>query len=246
MIDSTKVILPASQAFRTGTLAMTDTPGTGVPDAVLQWSDYPANTVSIVIFTLLAVFTLKNFLNIALLLLDSLSRWKACVNIDASVQLKSDRNLLGYIHILPLALIADRYALIGPRIIGIVPPGLHSLATLGIVVVWLLLRRLLFGVCSLRVRRIETFRTAHKSFFNYLILMSVLAIVTAGVMSFFGCSDGTARKILLYEAGGMYLIAFLRKTQILRSFCNPFSTFLYLCALEIIPTGALIAGAILL
>ena len=97
MIDSTKVILPASQAFRTGTLAMTDTPGTGVPDAVLQWSDYPANTVSIVIFTLLAVFTLKNFLNIAPLLLDSLSRWKACVNIDASVQLKSDRNLLGYI-----------------------------------------------------------------------------------------------------------------------------------------------------
>lgn len=246
MIDSTKVILPAAQAFTSGTLEMPVTAGARATGSLLQWGDYPANTVSIVIFTLLAVFTLKNLLNIAPLLLDSLSRWKACVNIDASVQLKSDRNILGYIHVLPMALIADRYALIRPEILDIVPPSLHSLATLGVVVVWLLLRRLIFGVCSLRVHRIETFRTAHKSFFNYWTLASILAIVTAGALSFFECGDDLVRKILLYGLGVMYFIAFLRKSQILRSFCNPLSTFLYLCALEIVPTGALIAGAMLL
>ena len=246
MVDSTKVILPAARAFTSGTLEMPESAGTGTTAALLQWSDYPVNTVSIVIFTLLAVFTLKNLINIAPLLLDSLSRWKACVNIDASVQLKSDRNTLGYIHVLPLALIADRFALIRPQILDFIPPSLHSLSTLGIVILWLLLRRLIFGICSMRVRRIETFRTAHKSFFNYLTLASILAIVTTGVLSFCRCDDGLVRTILLYGLGVMYIISFVRKRQILRSFCNPLSTFLYLCALEIIPTGALIAGALLL
>ena len=246
MIDSTKVILPAEQAFRSGTLEMPDRLSGDLVDQALAWSDHPVNTALIVTATLLMFVTLRIFLGIAPKLLDSLTRWKACINIDASVQLKSDRNTLGVISTLPLALIADRYGFLSAGILERIPDAWSSPVTLGIIIIWLIFRYLGFYFCSLRAPRPETFRTAHKSFFNYWILAALLLTLTAGVISFTTIPDTVCRTILLYELLVMYLIALLRKSQILLSYCGPLTTFLYLCALEFIPTGALIAGCILL
>ena len=98
----------------------------------------------------------------------------------------------------------------------------------------------------LRAPRPETFRTANTSFFNYWILAGLLLVLTAGIISFTGIPDDTGRSILLYELAVMYFVAIIRKSQILLSYCGPLTTFLYLCALDFIPTGALIAGCILL
>ena len=246
MTDSTSVILPAQQAFTSGTLEMPERLAEGYSAQALAWSDYPVNTALLVVATLLLLVSLRIFLGIAPKLLDSLSRWKACVNIDASVQLTRDRNLLGVIATLPLALVADRYGFLSVGILDIIPEAWSGLVTLGIIIIWLLVRHLCFYFCSLRTHRPETFRTAHKSFFNYWILASLLLTLTAGVISFTNIPDAAGRTILLYELAAMYLIALLRKSQILLSFCGPLTTFLYLCALEFIPTGALIAGCILL
>lgn len=246
MTDSTSVILPASQAFSSGTLEMPERLAGGYAAQALAWSDYPVNTALLVIATLLLLVSLRIFLGIAPKLFDSLSRWKACVNIDASVQQKSDRNTLGVIATLPLALVADRYGFFSAGILDIIPDGWSSLVTLGIIIVWLLVRHFFFYLCLLRTQRPETFRTAHKSFFNYWIIASLLLTLTAGIISFTNIPDSAGRSILLYELAVMYLIALLRKSQILLSYCGPLTTFLYLCALEFIPTGALIAGCILL
>lgn len=246
MIDSTRVILPASQAFRSGTLEMPESLAGDLADQALSWADFPQNTVLIVLATLLTLMFLRIFLGIAPLLLDSLTRWKACVNIDASVQLKSDRNILGAVATLPIALVADRYGFLRPDILGMVPQAWSSLVTLGIVILWLLFRYICFYLCALKAPRPEMFRTAHKSFFNFWILAALLLTLTAGVISFTSIPDEAGRTILLYELAVMYLIALLTKSQILLSYCGPLTTFLYLCALEFIPTGALIAGCILL
>ena len=109
MTDSTSVILPASRAFASGTLEMPDSITANYAESVQTWSSFPVNMVLVIIATLLMFLTIRIFLNIAPLLFDSLSRWKACVNIDASVQLKGDRNTLATIITLPIALVADRY-----------------------------------------------------------------------------------------------------------------------------------------
>lgn len=246
MPDSTSVILPAAQAFTSGTLEMPVSVSAAYSDSALVWSDFTVNTVLVVIATLLMFLSMRIFLNIAHLLFDSLSRWKACVNIDASVQLKGDRNTLAAIVTLPIALVADRYAFFNAQILDTIPRAWSSLVTLGIILVWLLVKHIIFYFLSLRAPRPETFRTANTSFFNYWILTGLLLVLTAGVIAFAGVQDGTGRLILLYEVAVMYLVAILRKSQILLSFCGPLTTFLYLCALEFIPTGALIAGCILL
>ena len=246
MVDSTRVILPAAQAFTSGKLEMSERFTEGFPEQALTWSDFPVNTALLVLATFLLLISIKVFLGIAPLLLDSLTRWKACVNIDASVQLKNDRNTLAVFATLLMALVADRYHFFSAGILDNVPEEWSSPVTLGIIIVWLLVRHLCFYFCSLKAPRPETFRTAHKSFFNYWILATLLLALTAGVISFTNIPDATGRSILLYELAVMYLIAILRKSQILLSYCGPLTTFLYLCALEFIPTGALIAGCILL
>lgn len=244
--DSTSVILPADQAFLSGTLQMPESAAGHYVESLPLWSDFTVNTVLLVVATLLILFSIRIILNITPLLLDSLSRWKACVNIDASVQLKGDRNSLAAVVTLPMALIADRYDFFRAGVLDLVPQGWSSLVTLGIIIIWLLIRQFAYYFCSLKALRPETFRTVHTSFFNYWILAGFLLILTAGVLSLTSVGDGIGRSILLYELAVMYLLAILRKSQILLSYCGPLTTFLYLCALEFIPTGALIAGCILL
>ena len=246
MIDSTRVILPAEQAFTSGTLEMPDRLTAGFTEQALAWSDYPVNTALLVVATLMLLVSLRIFLSIAPMLLDSLSRWKACVNIDASVQRKGDRNTLAIISILPMALVADRSGFFSAGILDRIPPAWSSPVTLGIIIVWLLLRHIIFYFLSLRAPRPETFRTAHKSFSNYWILATLLLTLTAGIIGFTDIPDAVGRTILLYELAVMYAVAVFRKSQILLSYCGPLTTFLYLCALEFIPTGALIAANLLL
>lgn len=246
MADSTSVILPAAQAFIAGKLEMQESIAPGALRPELAWADYPANSVTVIVFTLVVLLTLRRLLDLLPLLLDSFSRWRGCMTIDSSVRLKSDRNLLGYISILPIALVADRYGIFTAAFLGYVPAEWHIFATLGMIIVWMLLRHFFYMLCSARTRRAETFRTAHTSLLNFLILMAGTMIITAGIISFTNISDSAGRMILIYEAGFFYLVGVIRERQILGSFCSQIQTFLYLCALEILPTGALVAGNILL
>ena len=84
------------------------------------------------------------------------------------------------------------------------------------------------------------YKAAKSSEANYFIFIVVLELVTTGLLTLFRADDSTVRLVLLHELGILYIFAVIRKAQILSTSCKPLSTFLYLCALEIIPTGMLI------
>lgn len=246
MTDSTQVILPAAQAFLSGKLEMPVNIQPGAGSQTLAWTDYPADYILVMVFALLMLVTMKTLISLFPLLLDSASRWKGCITIDSSIRLKSDRNILGLIWLLPIVLFADRYSLFTAGILNKVNPQWHVFATAGVIAAWFFLRLLGYFLCAFRVKKPETFRTAHKCIFNYVILLAPILSLVAGIISFTGLSDQGGKTVVLYCCLAFYLLALLRETQILRTFCGQFRTFLYLCALEIIPTGALIAGNILL
>ncbi|MDO5442222.1 MAG: DUF4271 domain-containing protein [Bacteroidia bacterium] len=246
MTDSTQVTLPAAQAFLSGRLDMPVNIQASGGNTVMEWADYPSDYIPVMVAVILILATLKALMGLFPLLLDSASRWKGCITIDSSIRLKSDRNLLGLIWLLPYVLIADRYNLLTAGILDSVPPQWHVSATAGVIAAWFFLRFTGYLLCSLRVKRPETFRTAHKCIFNYVILLAALLSVAAGIFSITGISENGARTVVLYGSIAFYLLTVLREMQILGTFCGQFRTFLYLCALEILPTGALIAGNILL
>ena len=246
MIDSTKVILPASQAFSAGTMEMSRIIPYGQEGAVMGWSDYTANSVAIALSVILFLITFREFVALVPSLLDAFSRWRACLNIDSNLQTRSARNLFGFIFILPITVIADRFSFIPAGRLAAVSAEWHIVAVLGTIVAWLLLRALIYVILSFRVRKRELFQTAHKSFYNFWILAGALNIITGAVCLAAGMDLHTARTVLLSELALLYFVAFIRKAQILGSFCSLLHTFLYLCALEILPTGTLIALSLLL
>ena len=66
-----------------------------------------------------------------------------------------------------------------------------------------------------------------------------------GVMSFIEMDETVIRTAMLCVSALIYALFMLRKLQIFASGCSFFAAFLYLCALEILPTGVLVASAII-
>ena len=54
-----------------------------------------------------------------------------------------------------------------------------------------------------------------------------------------------AKNAILWISALTYLLHLVRKLQILSSSCSIFAGFLYLCALEILPTGVLVTSAVI-
>lgn len=76
----------------------------------------------------------------------------------------------------------------------------------------------------------------------FLVLGALIVCVVFGVCKLVCVEDSLVRDIIMWTMAGIYVVYLLRVFQV---FCSPrgfFSAFLYLCALEIIPTGLLVAS----
>ena len=78
------------------------------------------------------------------------------------------------------------------------------------------------------------------------VMIDTSGALTGMLLSMFGMDAVIIRKLYWIELALFYGVFLIRKCQILSTFCNPFTTFLYLCALELLPTGLLAASAVFL
>ena len=81
---------------------------------------------------------------------------------------------------------------------------------------------------------------------NSFILLCLLLLPTVGILGLCGVDEAVIRLVVFVEITFFYALAVLRRGNILLSVCNPLTTFLYLCGLEFLPTGLLVASALVL
>ena len=80
-----------------------------------------------------------------------------------------------------------------------------------------------------------------------MLLISFFLLFLAGaLLKAFSCDERLTRTVLVWIMAISYLFYIIRRGQIFSSSCNPFTTFLYLCSLELLPTAALVLSARLL
>ena len=237
-------IRPVEEALRSGTLQMGADPG--VAAVQTSWSDSPLNAALLVLFALLMIVNLRNFLDILPSLVDCIFRWKANLNLEDNIHLGLSRNYSALIAFIPFCLLSDRLGLFKLKLFNFLPEGFSVIGVIAVVLAYAILRRLIYAFLSIRARRPDTFRAVHFSSFNYFIIATLLLIVVALILLLFRCPDHAAKVVGICTVGVVYLLSFVRKKQIFSSFCAPIQTILYLCALEVLPTGLLIAAVILL
>lgn len=231
--------------IRTSTLEMSAVP---IPPSAggLAWGDLLVNRLIVVAAVFLFLITFRDIIRILPDLLDCIDRARANVSLEHSLNVARTRNLVAWEAALAFCLLADRYNLYSPGYWRFIPDQWSAPATIGILLVFLLVRLLLFILLKpVRVSQ-EGANTIHHTPYNYFIIATVLLLATAGILSIFHCSDQIIRSVLLWETAALYFLTLIRTGQIISYYCNTFATFLYLCALELLPAGLLIVSVVAL
>lgn len=209
-------------------------------------NDIPISvTILVAVFVVLMILLMSTFLQLLPFIADSLMRARGSAALENSVRVSRDRNIVALVMMLPGFLLAFRYRLYDPSFIA-AHTGDTRLWLIGACFTGYLLLRLFIYLLLKPRRRYENYQVAHHASYTFFIILVLLALGTAGVLSLFKFQDSVMRMVLYVETATVYLVFLIRRTQILSLSCNHFRTFLYLCALELIPSAALILSAVLL
>jgi len=239
-------VRPVSEALSRSYLMMSTQPSAEITRTPKTWKDYPLNSILVCLSILAVLFLLKNIFFIFHNLLDCLSRWKGNQDLEENMQLTRVRNLIAFAFVIPFSLLASRYDLYHPQFFDLISGPWITLACIAIMTAYILLRVFLTWQLRPKSSRSDTYKYASRCSYSFFILSCIALFIAVGIMNVIGTDDAMITTVSLYILAAFYAIFIVRKNQFLLSGCNPFATFLYLCILEIIPTGLLIATDIIL
>lgn len=202
--------------------------------------------IIMVVFVALALVLLPTFFHFAPYLADAVFRARGSEALEFSVRVTRDRNMFAYVLLIPAVLIMSRYRLYDPLFMQqIGDKGWYLLACVGVLAAYLLVRLIIYLFLKPR-RHYEYFRLAHRAIYTFFILLMLVALPALGLLTVVDANDVIIRSVMYVLLVVVYFVFIIRKAQILSLTCNGLRTFLYLCALEFIPTAALIVSAVVL
>ena len=203
------------------------------------------NTLALI--SLLIIITLlRRLVSICPSLLACMIRWKENVNLQMSVKLSTDRNLLALSMIIPFCLTVYRYGLYRPAFMAEMNEAVGVSVTIGIFIAYMLTRRLFYFLAKPRKASQAMYRTSASASHTFFIILTLTLFFVGGIMALLKTDPIVTRTAIIWLSAIIYGIYIFRKTQIFTSSCSIFRGFLYLCGLEIFPTGVLVASALIL
>ena len=208
--------------------------------------DNPVFCVLAVLSTFLFLLNMRSFLKIVPSLRDCISRWKGNLDLEDSIQLSRSRNWVAAILFIPTCLVVYSHDLYSPDIAAGLSPVSRLAIVGGALAGYLLLRAFLNWQLEMHNYRSKTFTAANRSFLNYAIILFFLLFFAGALLRALSGDEALTRTVLVWTAALSYLFYIVRRGQIFASVCNPFTTILYLCSLELLPTATLVLSARLL
>ena len=191
------------------------------------------------------MFALRTLVEVFPSLMACLIRAKESINLEASVQLSRGRNILSVCLALPFFLVVWQRGLYMPSFMDSLDENLRFCVIIGIFLTLVLLRMMLERIMKPKTVNSKTYATACKTDRTFFSLLTLILLAMGGIMSIFSTPADVVTNAMLWVSAAIYLIYIRRKTQILTSSASFFASFLYLCALDLIPTGAVVASAII-
>ena len=171
-------------------------------------------------------------------------RWKENVNLDSSVKLSRDRDITALALIIPFCIIVTNSGIHCFRFMG----GLSAEASFGIIL-GILITYFLFRMFTEKVflpsRRRRSARVSDNSDRTFFIILALTLIFGYMIFGISGMEAETSKRTMLWISAAIYMLYIVRKFQIFQTSHSILTSFLYLCALEIIPTGTLVVSAII-
>ena len=194
------------------------------------------------IFFLLII---RTFVGLVPSLLATVIRWKESLNLEASVKLSRDRNTVATCAVFLFCATVITHDLYDMTCLQGLSPDGHFWVLIGIFCTYIATRAFLGHTLKPRRMQTKTYKAVVSVSYSFFIVMTMLLLMTSGIAAVFDIDSECTRTAMLWISAPTYLLHLIRKLQIFNSSFSIFAGFLYLCALEILPTGALIASAVI-
>lgn len=229
--------------FRSGRLLLE----TSVPPEAPAAAEPSAWLVNLLVvaFAVLAIALLKRFLQVLPYMADSYLRVRGSAALEGSIRVSQDRNLVALVLTIPALLVTYRYRLYDPAILRDLDPNLRLAGVALALLAYVLVRHMVY-LWVRPHRRMDIFRQSHRVGYTYFIFLMLLVLITVGILSLAGVESANVRYVIYGETGLVFFLLLYRSSQILSLSCNRLRTFLYLCALEILPAALLAVSAVVL
>lgn len=199
-----------------------------------------------IISTVSVIILMRRLLNIYPSLLACIIRWKESINLEASVKHSLDRNMFAVAMIIPFCLIVYRFGIYSPAFMEGINETFSLLIIIGIFGAYFALRRAMIKIMRPKKMNPKTYKAAICCAYTFFIILTLTLFFVGGIMALLKTDPIVTRTAIIWLSAIIYGIYIFRKTQIFISSCSIFRGFLYLCGLEIFPTGVLIASALIL
>lgn len=201
------------------------------------------------ILTVISILTtmlfLKSFVSIFPSLMACIVRSKECFNLDASVKLSRDRNHIACAMILPFCLLVNRFNLHKAGTLLTLPEDVQILIIIGVILLYILFRETVYNLFRPHRMPKKAYNTAGTTAHTFFVILTLALLAAGGTATVLNMDGEATTTAMLWISIGIYTLFLIRKFQIFISSCSVFAAFLYLCALEIIPTGTLVVSAII-
>ena len=214
------------------------------------WADIPAHTWMLLACAVIILFLLPGIYKLFPALTGCLVRGRGNIEVEHSVSVARLRNTCARLLSVEFMVAADRYCLYDAGFIA--PwsePWLRLVELAALLVAFnslrLIMHALLLGLRKVRLN-FEIRLALRHGIYNYFICFVLWMLISLCVLVAFRAPDDVIRWCIWVELGILWLLSLVREGQILRTFCNGLTTFLYLCGLEIIPAAAFVAAGLVL
>lgn len=233
-----------AEVFIRGTLELPVDPVPLVSDGAL-WSGCLFNRIAIAVAIVAVMVDIQDMFDLVPSFKDCLVRARGNIGLEHTVSLARSRNMCAWVMAIPFCLVADRFGLYCSRWMQALPAGWSLAAVMGLLLFFVLLDSLVFLL--MRPKRLggEVAQAVKRCTYTYFIIMTVLILVTVGILALVGAPDLLVRKVIYWEMAGFFLFSLLRSGQILAARFSGLSTILYLCGLKILPVAVIVAGAVI-
>lgn len=222
--------MPADSTFVFGTLMMPQEAAAPSTVQLSVWHQDPALAAVTIIAAVIFLLFLKNTYRILPTVILSVFRWRAGLNLENSVQQSKTRSWVSASFCLPFCIVANSY---------LDPPG-NILVCLLLFFGYYLVRLIIFSLFKYRLYNEEYLTFSHRCAYSYFIIMSLLTVLTGGFLHFSNPVPEFSSRLILYEILLIYILFLARRIHFLRCKYHGFPTILYLCALELLPSGLLV------
>lgn len=199
-----------------------------------------------IISTVSVIILMRRLLNIYPSLLACIIRWKESINLEASVKHSLDRNMFAVAMIIPFCLIVYKFGIYSPAFMEGINETFSLLIIIGIFGAYFALRRAMIRIMRPKKMNPKTYKAAICCAYTFFIILTLTLFFVGGIMALLKTDPIVTRTAIIWLSAIIYGIYIFRKTQIFTSSCSIFRGFLYLCGLEIFPTGVLVASALIL